>query len=253
MMKQTTRRNFIQKSAKAGIATLIALPSVNALLAAGSQSVIAGSPTVSNKFKTGFDQEPLPYAYTALEPSIDAQTMEIHYTKHASAYSKNLKEAAVAEKVDTSKPLEDVLGIISKYSVKMRNNGGGHYNHELFWKCMTANGNVQPTGKLSAAIIKDFGSVDELKKQLGDAAKSRFGSGWAWLIYTKDKKMMVSSTPNQDNPLMDIAEVKGFPLFGLDVWEHAYYLKYQNRRADYIENFWKVINWNYISERFNSI
>ena len=188
-----------------------------------------------------------------LEPSIDAQTMEIHYTKHASAYSKNLKEAATAEKVDTSKPLEDVLGRISKYSVKMRNNGGGHYNHELFWKCMTANGNGQPTGKLAAAINKDFGSVDELKKQLSDAAKARFGSGWAWLVYTKDKKMVVSSTPNQDNPLMDIAEVKGFPLFGLDVWEHAYYLKYQNRRADYIDNFWKVINWNYISERFNSI
>ncbi|MBC7889577.1 MAG: superoxide dismutase [Ferruginibacter sp.] len=248
-MKQTSRRNFIEKSAKAGVATLIALPSLNSLMAAGSNTKFP----FSNNLKTGFDQQPLPYPYNALEPSIDAQTMDIHYNKHASAYSKNLKEAAVAEKVDMTKPLEDVLHKISKYSVKMRNNGGGHYNHELFWKSMGANANAKPTGKLLTAIEKDFGSLDEMKKQLTEAAKTRFGSGWAWLVFTKDKKLVAGSTPNQDNPLMDIAELKGFPLFGIDVWEHAYYLKYQNRRPDYIENFWKVLNWNYVAERFNSI
>ncbi|MEJ7586899.1 MAG: superoxide dismutase [Ferruginibacter sp.] len=210
---------------------------------------------ISNEFKTGFDQQPLPYGYDALEPSIDAKTMDIHYNKHAATYSKNLKEAATAEKVDMTKPLEDVLGNISKYSVKMRNNGGGHYNHELFWKSMAPNANSKPTGKLLTAIEKDFGSLDEMKKQFAEAAKSRFGSGWAWLVLTKDKNVAVTSTANQDNPLMDIGEIKekGFPLFGLDVWEHAYYLKYQNLRADYIDNFWKVLNWTYAGERFNSI
>lgn len=249
-MKHTTRRNFLEKSAKATVATMIALPTINTLFAAD----VAGANNHSNpqnNYKTGFDQSPLPYAYNALEPSIDGQTMEIHYTKHASAYSKNLKEAAVAEKVDAAKPLEELLPKISAYSVKMRNNAGGHYNHELFWKCMAPNASSQPAGKLLAAIQKDFGTVDEMKKQLSEAAKTRFGSGWAWLILTPDKKLKITSTPNQDNPLMDIAEVKGIPLFGLDVWEHAYYLKYQNRRPEYIENFWKIINWNFVSERFN--
>ncbi|MEP7110232.1 MAG: superoxide dismutase [Ferruginibacter sp.] len=251
-MKQTTRRNFLEKSAKASVAALIALPSVSAVMAAGSNTKSPIHFPFKN-FSTGFDQQPLPYAYNALEPSIDAQTMDIHYNKHASAYSKNLKEAAMAEKVDMTKPLEDVLNNISKYSVKMRNNGGGHFNHELFWKSMLPNANSQPAGKLLTAIEKDFGSFDEMKKQLTEASKTRFGSGWAWLVFTKDKKIVVSSTPNQDNPLMDIAEVKGFPLFGLDVWEHAYYLNYQNRRADYIENFWKILNWKQVEERFNSI
>ena len=251
-MKKNTRRNFIQKSAKAGVATLIALPSLSSLMAAGSNDIFL-SLAVANNFATGFDQQPLAYAYNALEPSIDAETMNIHYNKHAAAYSKNVKEAAAAEKIDMAKPLENVLANISKFSVKMRNNGGGHYNHELFWKCMSPAANAQPSGKLLAAIQKDFGSVDEMKTKLSDAAKTRFGSGWAWLIVSKDNKLVVTSTPNQDNPLMDIADVKGFPLFGLDVWEHAYYLKYQNRRADYIENFWKILNWNYVSDRFNSI
>ena len=251
-MKQTSRRNFLEKSAKAGVATLIALPSISALMAAGSNTTSPLIP-LTNDFKTGFDQLPLPYAYNALEPSMDAQTMDIHYNKHAAAYSKNLKEAAVAEKVDMAKPLENVLNNISKYSVKMRNNGGGHYNHELFWKCMAPNASAQPAGKLSTAIQKDFGSLDAMKTQFSDAAKTRFGSGWAWLVFTNNKKLTITSTPNQDNPLMDMAEAKGIPLFGLDVWEHAYYLKYQNRRADYIENFWKILNWNFITERFNSI
>ena len=250
-MKQKSRRNFIQQSAKAGVATLIALPAINTVMAAVGNAHQKPASTAT-PLATGFDQQPLAFAYSALEPSIDSLTMDIHYNKHAAAYSKNVKEAALAEKVDMTQPLEAVLYKISAYSVKMRNNAGGHYNHELFWKCLTP-ANTAPAGKLLAAIEKDFGSLDNLKKQVSEAAKNRFGSGWAWLIITGDKKLIVSSTPNQDNPLMDIAETKGFPLFGLDVWEHAYYLKYQNRRADYIENFWKVLNWNYVNERFNSI
>jgi Fe-Mn family superoxide dismutase len=248
-MKKSTRRNFIGQSAIAGIGTLMTIPAAGALLASCSTTKSA---TTSN-IKTGFDQQPLPYAYNALEPWIDTLTMDIHYNKHAAAYSKNVKEAALAENVDTTKPLEDVLYKISKYSVKMRNNAGGHYNHELFWKLLSANTTTQPTGKLLTAIETGFGSLDEMKKQFSTAAATRFGSGWAWLVFTNDKKLMITSTPNQDNPLMDIAEAKGFPLFGLDVWEHAYYLKYQNRRADYIANFWKILNWNTVNERYNSI
>jgi len=248
-MKQSTRRNFLGQSALAGIGTLVTLPSLGALLEANKK---AGVNTPS-PFKTGFDQQPLPYAYSALEPSIDTLTMDIHFNKHAAAYSKNVKEAAVAESVDTTKPMEDVLGKISKYSVKMRNNAGGHYNHELFWKLLSADTNTQPSVKLLAATVAGFGSLDEFKKQFTTAATTRFGSGWAWLIYNSDKKLSIVSTPNQDNPLMDIAEIKGFPLIGLDVWEHAYYLKYQNRRADYIASFWKILNWNTVNDRFNSI
>jgi Fe-Mn family superoxide dismutase len=248
-MKQSSRRNFIAQSALAGIGALVALPSLAAQ--AGIDNM--PSETSSSPLKTGFDQQPLPYAYNALEPLIDTMTMDIHYNKHAAAYSKNVKEAAQAESVDTSKPLEEVLNKISKYTVKMRNNAGGHYNHEMFWKLLSADPNTQPDAKLLAAINTSFGSLDEMKKQFTTAATSRFGSGWAWLIYTADKKLAIISTPNQDNPLMDIAETKGFPVMGLDVWEHAYYLKYQNRRADYIASFWKLLNWNIVSERFNGI
>lgn len=247
-MKQTTRRNFIGKSAIASIGSLIALPAMGTLLQSFNTVNSSTSPIT-----TGFDQQPLPYAYNALEPNIDAQTMDIHFNKHAAAYSKNVKEAAAAEKVDTSKPLEDVLKKVSTYSVKMRNNAGGHYNHELFWKLLSADTTTKPNAKLLAAINTSFGSLDEMKKQFTTAATTRFGSGWAWLIFTNDKKLAITSTPNQDNPLMDLAEVKGFPLMGLDVWEHAYYLKYHNLRADYITNFWKILNWNTVNDRFNSI
>ena len=181
-------------------------------------------------------------------------TMEIHYSKHAAAYSKNLKEAALAEKVDTNNPLEDVLAKISSYSAKMRNNGGGHYNHELFWQCMQPKkeGNAA-TGSLMDALTSTFGSFDEFKKQFADAGKNRFGSGWAWLYVDATKKLKIGSTPNQDNPLMDISDIKGFPLLGLDVWEHAYYLKYQNKRADYIDNWWNVVNWNFVQQRFDKM
>ena len=205
-------------------------------------------------FATGFEQQPLPYAYDALENVIDAKTMEIHFSKHAAAYSKALKEAATAEGVDSSKPLENVLAKISKYSVKMRNNAGGHYNHEMFWKSMQPRKvNNAPVGNLQSAIDKSFGSFANFKTQFSDAAKTRFGSGWAWLYIDATSNLKIGSTPNQDNPMMDKSDIKGFPILGLDVWEHAYYLKYQNKRADYIENWWNVVNWSYAGSRFNKI
>jgi Fe-Mn family superoxide dismutase len=200
-----------------------------------------------------FDQTPLPYAYTALEPLIDAKTMEIHYSKHAAAYATNLKDAVKAEGVPANMNFNKLLSEISRYSAKMRNNGGGHFNHELFWRCMNANGGGTPTGKLAETITRDFGSFEAMKTQFTDAGKNRFGSGWAWLYVDGMKKLKIGSTPNQDNPLMDVSDVKGFPLLGLDVWEHAYYLKYQNKRADYIESWWKLVNWDYVQQRFHMI
>lgn len=244
-MNKINRRKFIANTAKTGIA-LSAASVVPA-------SIFAGSNHQAGLLFTSFDQSPLAYAYNALEPVIDAMTMEIHYSKHAAAYAKNAKEAAQAENVDTSKPIEYVLGSVSKYSAKMRNNAGGHYNHELFWKTFTPNGAGKPSGKLAAAIDKDFGSFDAFKAKFSDAAKTRFGSGWAWLIAGADKKLVTGSTPNQDNPLMDIADTKGVPLLGLDVWEHAYYLHYQNRRPEYIENWWKVVNWDFVQQRFDAL
>ena len=244
-MKKSSRRKFIISSATVGIGSMLATPALGKLFAAQNSIAVIGG--------IGFDQKPLGYAYNALEPSIDSMTMDIHYNKHAAAYCKNVNEAAKAEGVDIKKPIEDVLASISKYSVKMRNNAGGHFNHELFWKSLTPKAGTQPSEKLGSAINKQFGSMEAFQKQFSDAAKARFGSGWAWLLVTSDKKLVISSTPNQDNPLMDIAEVKGFPVVGLDVWEHAYYLKYQNKRADYIDGFWKVLNWEFVSERFNTI
>ncbi|MFN5932462.1 MAG: superoxide dismutase [Sphingobacteriales bacterium] len=199
-----------------------------------------------------FDQSPLPYDFKGLEPIIDAQTMEIHYSKHAAAYSTNLKDAAKAENVASGTSMEKLLGSITRYSTKMRNNGGGHYNHELFWKCMKPGATTIPSGKLFEAIQKDLGSFESLKTTFSDAAKSRFGSGWAWLYLDNNKKLQIGSTPNQDNPLMDVSDIKGFPLLGLDVWERAYYLKYQNRRPEYIENWWKLVNWEFVENRYQS-
>jgi superoxide dismutase, Fe-Mn family len=247
--KKTNRRQFIASSLKGGLAVTAGLGVTAPLLQSFSLAE-----NVESGFNTEFNQQPLPYKYDALENAIDAMTMEIHYSKHASAYCKNLKEAAAAEKVDITKPLEDVLAKISAYSPKMRNNGGGHYNHELFWQCMQVKkeGNA-PAGKLLSAITKTFGSFDEFKKQFADAGKNRFGSGWAWLYVDKDKNLKIGSTPNQDNPLMDLSDIKGFPLLALDVWEHAYYLKYQNKRADYIDNWWQVVNWSYVQQRMDSV
>ena len=246
---KTNRRTFIAKTVKSGLAIGVGLSAAAPLL----QSFTTKENFTALQFNTGFDQQPLPYAYNALENVIDAMTMEIHYSKHAAAYSKNVKDAAAAEGVDLTKPLEDVLTNISKYSAKMRNTGGGHYNHEMFWQCMRPKReNNAPTGKLLEAIEKQFFSFDNFKKQFAEFGKNRFGSGWAWLYINKENLVTIGSTINQDNPLMDIAEIKGFPLLGLDVWEHAYYLKYQNKRADYIDAWWNVVNWDYVQQRMDS-
>lgn len=198
----------------------------------------------------GFELPKLPYAYNALEPSIDAKTMEIHHGKHHNAYVTNLNSAIGGTGTDAEKKsIEEICKTISKYPVAVRNNGGGHYNHSLFWTIMKPNGGGEPTGDLAAAINAAFGSFNEFKTQFANAGTTRFGSGWAWLIL-KEAKLAICSTPNQDNPLMDIAEVKGTPILGLDVWEHAYYLNYQNRRPDYVTAFWNVINWEEVAKRF---
>lgn len=199
-----------------------------------------------------FKQAALPYATDALQPSIDQQTMEIHYGKHHKAYVDNLnaqiKTYPELEKAD----LTSLQKNISKYNAAVRNNGGGHFNHDFFWNSLAPS---DKTGQPDAALLKqinaDFGSLDAFKQKFNEAATGRFGSGWAWLILTPEGKLAVTSTPNQDNPLMDVAETKGTPLLGLDVWEHAYYLKYQNRRADYSKAFWEVVNWNTVNQRFN--
>jgi Fe-Mn family superoxide dismutase len=235
-----SRRQFIATTAKAGLALGLAGTALSEVFAAPLELA----------FSTGYTQQPLPYAYDALEPHIDARTMEIHYSKHAAAYASNLRDAAKEESVDTAQPLENVLGSISKYSTKMRNNGGGHYNHELFWSIQTPVGSAGPEGALLSAINSSFGNYEAFISQFEAAAKTRFGSGWAWLLVDATGKLVVSSTPNQDNPLMDVAEVKGVPILGLDVWEHAYYLHYQNRRPDYVTAFWKVVNWKAVADRF---
>ncbi len=196
-----------------------------------------------------FELPKLPYAFNALEPHIDAKTMEIHHGKHHQAYVTNLNNAIAgtdAEKMS----IEDICKNISKFGAPVRNNGGGHYNHSLFWTIMAPNAGGAPTGVLADAINSTFCSLDKLKEEFNKAAVSRFGSGWAWLI-VHDGKLIITSTPNQDNPLMDIAEVKGNPILGLDVWEHAYYLNYQNRRPDYASAFWNVINWNEVASLYS--
>jgi len=195
-----------------------------------------------------FQLPDLPYAYDALEPNIDARTMEIHYTKHHGGYVSKLN-AAIAGTDLENMSLEDILRNVSKHSVAVRNNGGGHWNHSLFWKVMAPNGGGLPEGELADAINSAFDSFDKFKEIFSGAAVSRFGSGWAWLI-VDNGKLDVISTANQDNPLMDVVDTNGTPILGLDVWEHAYYLKYQNRRPEYVSNFWNVINWSEVASRY---
>ena len=197
-----------------------------------------------------FELPALPYAKDALEPHIDAQTMEIHHDKHHAGYTNKLN-AAIEGTDLANKSIEDLLKEVSKHGTAVRNNGGGFYNHALFWEIMGPNGGGAPSGALADAIDQACGSFDEFKDAFAKAAAGRFGSGWAWLI-VKDGKLEITSTPNQDNPLMDVAEVKGTPILGLDVWEHAYYLKYQNRRPDYIQAFFNVINWDEVAKRYEA-
>jgi superoxide dismutase, Fe-Mn family len=192
----------------------------------------------------------LPYDYKALEPHIDAMTMEIHHSKHHQAYVTNLNKA-IEGKPEESMSIEDICKNISKYPMPVRNNGGGHFNHSLFWTIMKPNSGGEPTGKLAEAINGAFGSFADFKTKFAEAGATRFGSGWAWLC-VNGGKLAVCSTPNQDNPLMDISECKGTPILGMDVWEHAYYLKYQNRRPDYIAAFWNVVNWDEVTKRLDA-
>jgi Fe-Mn family superoxide dismutase len=228
------RRKFIKS---VGLATAVAYV---------GPKVFANDNPVENAVAPEFP--PLPYAYDALEPYIDARTMEIHYDKHHRAYFTNYLNAVKGTSLE-GMAMTDLFASISKQTDAIRNNGGGFYNHTIFWNNL-GKGSAGPSGDLAAAINKTFGSFDKFKDTFSTAAKTRFGSGWAWLYLNADKNLAVGSTPNQDNPLMDISPVKGTPLLTLDVWEHAYYLKYQNKRADYVDAFWNVVNWDEVNKRY---
>ena len=198
-----------------------------------------------------FELPALPYAHDALEPYIDKLTMEIHHSKHHNGYVTKLNGALEGTDL-AGKSLEDLLKNVSKHPTAVRNNGGGHFNHSLFWTVMKKGGGGQPEGDLANAVKDAFGSFDKFKEQFSNAAATRFGSGWAWVV-VQNGKLAVGSTPNQDNPVMDVSELKGTPILGLDVWEHAYYLKYQNKRPEYIENWWNVVNWEEVGKRFKEV
>ncbi|MBP6619992.1 MAG: superoxide dismutase [Leadbetterella sp.] len=214
----------------------------------GTKAIANGTSNLFNS-ADAFSLPSLPYTYNALEPFIDAQTMEIHHSKHHQAYVTNLNKA-VAGTPNEFTPLVDIVKNISKSSIVVRNNGGGHWNHSFFWEILSPK-TTTPSDALMAMINRDFGSLEKMQSDFNAAATSRFGSGWAWLI-VQDNKLKICSTPNQDNPLMDIAEVKGTPILGLDVWEHAYYLKYQNKRADYIKAFWSIVNWDKVEKNLKT-
>jgi superoxide dismutase, Fe-Mn family len=194
----------------------------------------------------------LPYAYEALEPTIDAETMRLHHTKHHQAYVDKLNEAVTEEPGLGGKSLEEILGGISSQPKKVRNNGGGHWNHSFFWETMKPGGG-KPVGRFAQVIEDEFGSLDAFKKKFSEAGVGQFGSGWVWLVADADGRLTITATPNQDNPLMDDAPVKGTPILGNDVWEHAYYLKYNNRRADYLNAWWDVVDWEKVAERFERV
>ncbi len=196
-----------------------------------------------------FQLPELPYAFNALEPHIDAETMEIHHGKHHKAYTDNLNKAIAGTDAE-NKPIEEIIANISQFNNAVRNNGGGYWNHRFFWEIMAPNAGGEPQGELASAITSTFGSFDSLKEEFNNAAATRFGSGWAWLVRDADGNLKVGSTPNQDNPLMDISDFRGTPILGLDVWEHAYYLKYQNKRPDYAKSWWNVVNWQQASAHF---
>lgn len=255
MKHPNSRRDFIKKSATLALGTLAATSIANNLFTESSpfRNDLANT-TEGGKFTL----PALPYGYDALEPHIDKMTMEIHYSKHHQAYVTNLNkalEAADAGIIGASPTLESLFGKMDKLPDAIRNNAGGHYNHSLFWTLMSAGNPTDnaPSGKLAEAIKTTFTSFDEFKKQFADAATKRFGSGWAWLV-VKGGKLTISSTANQDNPLMNLSsvEVKGTPILALDVWEHAYYLKNQNRRADYISSWWNVVNWKKAEELYTA-
>lgn len=213
---------------------------------AKAMSVAGETPQLVTPENYPFSQAPLPYDFGALEPYIDKTTMEIHYTKHHAAYVKNLNDAVKAAGVE-SKSLQELVAGAGKYAAAIRNNGGGHWNHTFFWNVLAPGKGGAPSGKVADAINAQFGSFDKFKEEFNKAAASRFGSGWAWLV-KQGSKLVVVSTPNQDNPLMDVSDAKGVPLLGIDVWEHAYYLKYQNKRPEYVNAFWNLVNWEQVAK-----
>jgi len=245
----TSRRKFIKNSLKATVITTISAPGISkaaAILTSSSNPVVIHT-EIQKAAAINFSQIALPYSYNALEPVIDTMTMDIHYNKHHTAYIKNVNDAIIAEKIDFASE-KDFFANCSKLSPKARNNGGGAWNHNFFWQVMTPTQGGAPTGKVIEAINGTFGSFEKFKELFTQAAMTRFGSGWAWLVLDSGK-LKIGSTPNQDNPLMDVGDLRGTPLLGLDVWEHAYYLKYQNKRNEYVANWWNVVNWNEVAKR----
>jgi len=243
-MKANSRRKFIENTLKA---TVIATVSGPVLLKSASASVAGNHHLFNADEPLKFTQVPLGFDYKALEPHIDALTMEIHYTKHHTAYIKNVNEAIVAEKL-TFTSEKEFFDNTSKLSAKARNNGGGAWNHNFFWQSLKPGTSAGPDGKVKEAIISSFGSVEKFKELFSQAALTRFGSGWVWLV-NDNGTLKITSTANQDNPLFNNAEVKGTPLLALDVWEHVYYLKYQNKRNEYIAGWWNVVNWDEVNKR----
>ncbi len=242
------RNNFIRTSLFSGLA-LTSLKSLGNLFSSNYNSKLPKMTLAEVMADVApFALPALPYTTDALEPNIDKMTMEIHHGKHHKAYIDNLNKAVVGTPMEKMS-LDEILKNVSKAPAVIRNNAGGHWNHTFFWQIMSAPAGAMPTGKLAEAINATFGSFDKMKEEFTKAAMTRFGSGWAWLMISEGK-LAIASTPNQDNPLMDIAEKKGTPLLALDVWEHAYYLKYQNKRADYVTAFWNVVNWAKVSENF---
>ncbi len=255
-MDQIDRKKFLSNSVKAAFGTFFLGPLV--LQASSCAETTTATETTGNDADTtstgsvpaaafALSRIELPYAYNALEPHIDARTMELHYTKHHAGYESKLKAAIEEERINASTE-EEFFSRIGKLSETARNNGGGTWNHNFFWQVMAPAGSAKPEGKVLDAINGGFGSLEKFKEEFANAAKGRFGSGWAWLV-DRDGKLEIGSTPNQDNPLMDVSEFRGKPLLGLDVWEHAYYLKYQNKRDEYINNWWNVVNWNEVAKR----
>ncbi len=245
------RKQFLSRSLKVSLGALVAGPALASAASCNTPAGNDGERDDPSAAPTGsalqLMQIPLPYAYGALEPSIDAQTMEIHYTKHHAAYVKNVNEAIVAEGVQAQDEA-DLLARIGTFSAKVRNNAGGTWNHNFFWQVMGPGGKGMPEGKVLDALTAGFGSFEKFKELFTEAAMKRFGSGWAWLV-ERNGALAIGSTPNQDCPLMDVSELKGKPLLALDVWEHAYYLKYQNKRNEYVVNWWQVVNWDEVAKR----
>ena len=236
-----SRRSFLKKG------SLLTLAGMGTQVLSGSL-LKAMSSSESVSLNEPFLLPTLPYSYDALEPFVDTITMEIHYSKHHKAYVDNLNKAMAEGKINAT--LDELLMNASKYSPIIRNNAGGHWNHSFFWKLMRPEGGGEPDGEIVSSINEAFGSFDVFKSRLEEAGLKRFGSGWAWLIVDANKKLSIGSTPNQDNPLMDLSELKGTPILGIDVWEHAYYLKFQNRRGEYLKSWWNVVNWTEVNKNF---